>query len=167
MKNSFGAEIVIPKIPSYKILDLCNSINAKAEIRFIGKRPGEKLHEEMISDDESENKIRRSRRLERKEEVGESNLLDCGADFDEANIIEGKRKRKRVNYRKLNDMMFGDLSDHQQGIIDGGDDFDTTKTKLVRDGSENEESNGNASDNGSENTSENELASDSDDNSAN
>ena len=119
------------------------------------------------SDDESENKIRRSRRLERKEEVGESNLLDCGADFDEANIIEGKRKRKRVNYRKLNDMMFGDLSDHQQGIIDGGDDFDTTKTKLVRDGSENEESNGNASDNGSDNTSENELASDSDDNSAN
>ena len=56
MKILFGAEIVIPKI-SYKILDLCNSINAKAEIRFIGKRPGEKLYEEMISDDESENAL--------------------------------------------------------------------------------------------------------------
>ncbi len=57
MKNSFGAEIVIPKIPSYKILDLCKSINEKATTRYIGKRPGEKLHEEMISDDESENAI--------------------------------------------------------------------------------------------------------------
>ena len=57
MKNSFGAEIVIPKIPSYKILDLCSSINAKAQIKYIGKRPGEKLHEEMISDSECENTV--------------------------------------------------------------------------------------------------------------
>ena len=57
MKNSYGAEIIIPKIPSYKILDLCKSINDKAKIKYIGKRPGEKLHEEMISDSECENTV--------------------------------------------------------------------------------------------------------------
>mmetsp|Transcript_13278 Transcript_13278/g.37375 ORF Transcript_13278/g.37375 Transcript_13278/m.37375 type:complete len:845 (-) Transcript_13278:173-2707(-) len=107
------------------------------------------------SDDESETKTRRSRRLVKKE--GEdSKTLDTGADFDEANIIVGKRKRTRVNYRKLNDMMFGDLTDHQQGLIDGGDDFDTTNIKPTKsdpdDQSENEESDNNESDNdGSDN----------------
>ena len=57
MKNSYGAEIVIPKISSYKILDLCKSINEKAKIKYIGKRPGEKLHEEMVSDSECENTV--------------------------------------------------------------------------------------------------------------
>ena len=44
-----GGEIFVPKIPSYRILDLVRAINEKKKIKYIGIRPGEKLHEEMIS----------------------------------------------------------------------------------------------------------------------
>jgi UDP-N-acetylglucosamine 4,6-dehydratase/5-epimerase len=57
LKNSIGAEIVVPKIPSYKIIDLVKSFNSKAKIKLIGLRPGEKLHEEMISVHDSLNTI--------------------------------------------------------------------------------------------------------------
>lgn len=55
--NSKGGEIFVPKLPSYKITDLVKSINSKAKIKIIGRRPGEKLHEEMISSSESNNTI--------------------------------------------------------------------------------------------------------------
>lgn len=55
LKISIGGEIFIPKIPSYKILDLAKAINEKAKINIRGIRPGEKLHEEMISNYESYN----------------------------------------------------------------------------------------------------------------
>lgn len=49
LENCIGGEIVVPKIPSYKILDVANAINPSIEKRIIGIRPGEKLHEEMIT----------------------------------------------------------------------------------------------------------------------
>jgi|TARA_B110000027_G_scaffold134266_1_gene166236 UDP-N-acetylglucosamine 4,6-dehydratase/5-epimerase len=52
-----GGEIFIPKIPSYNIVDLAKAVSIKAKIKTIGIRPGEKLHEEMISKDESLNTI--------------------------------------------------------------------------------------------------------------
>tara|TARA_B100000963_G_scaffold362041_1_gene402480 strand:+ start:7139 stop:8149 length:1011 start_codon:yes stop_codon:yes gene_type:complete len=55
LKISTGGEIFIPKIPSYKILDLVKAINENAKINIMGIRPGEKLHEEMISKYESFN----------------------------------------------------------------------------------------------------------------
>ena len=57
IKNTFGAEIVVPKIPSYKITDIAKSICKSCNIKVIGIRPGEKIHEEMISVDESRNLI--------------------------------------------------------------------------------------------------------------
>jgi UDP-N-acetylglucosamine 4,6-dehydratase (inverting) len=57
IKNSIGGEIVIPKIPSYKIIDLANAINKNRKIKIIGIRPGEKKHEEMLSENESINSI--------------------------------------------------------------------------------------------------------------
>lgn len=50
---SSGGEIFIPKLPSYSILQLCNIINPKNEIRIIGLRYGEKIDEEMVSVNES------------------------------------------------------------------------------------------------------------------
>ena len=49
ISNMRGSEIFVPKIPSYKILDLTNAIDKNKKIKFIGIRPGEKLHEEMIT----------------------------------------------------------------------------------------------------------------------
>ena len=55
--NSLGGEIIIPKIPSYKILDLVKVFSKKPKIKIIGIRKGEKIHEEMISIEESRNCI--------------------------------------------------------------------------------------------------------------
>ena len=57
MKMMFGGEIFVPKIPSIKILDLAKAINEKNKIKFTGIRPGEKIHEEMISVNDSLNTI--------------------------------------------------------------------------------------------------------------
>lgn len=55
LQNMWGGEIFIPKIPSYKILDVAKAINSKNKICITGIRAGEKLHEEMISESESIN----------------------------------------------------------------------------------------------------------------
>ena len=52
-KNAKGGEIFVPKIPSIKILDLIKAIDPKANYKIIGLRPGEKLHEDLITKDES------------------------------------------------------------------------------------------------------------------
>ncbi len=57
MKNALGGEIFVPKIPSYRILDIAKAIAPDCEIRNIGIRPGEKLHEEMITATDSLNTI--------------------------------------------------------------------------------------------------------------
>lgn len=49
LKNMVGGEIIVPKIPSIKILDLINAINPSARIKLIGIRPGEKIDEHMIT----------------------------------------------------------------------------------------------------------------------
>ena len=52
IKNSIGGEIFVPKIPSYKILDVAKAIAPDAKIETVGIRPGEKIHEELISKSE-------------------------------------------------------------------------------------------------------------------
>ena len=49
----WGGELFVPKIPSYRILDLAEAIAPDAEVKFVGIRPGEKLHEEMITSTDS------------------------------------------------------------------------------------------------------------------
>ena len=53
LKNSSGGEIVIRKSPSYRILDLAKAVSKKNKIEIIGLRPGEKIHEDLISENES------------------------------------------------------------------------------------------------------------------
>jgi FlaA1/EpsC-like NDP-sugar epimerase len=48
-----GGEIYIKKIPSIEIVDLAKAIDSKKKIKFVGVRPGEKLHEEMINYEDS------------------------------------------------------------------------------------------------------------------
>ena len=55
LDNAWGGEIFVPKIPSYKILDVANAICENCEKRIIGIRPGEKIHEEMITTSDSLN----------------------------------------------------------------------------------------------------------------
>ena len=53
IKKSVGGEIFVPKIPSYKIIDLANAIGPSCKKIFTGVRPGEKIHEEMITSSDS------------------------------------------------------------------------------------------------------------------
>ena len=48
-----GGELYVPRIPSMKLIDLARAISPNGKVREIGMRPGEKLHEEMISTDDS------------------------------------------------------------------------------------------------------------------
>jgi UDP-N-acetylglucosamine 4,6-dehydratase len=52
-----GGELYVPRIPSMKIIDLAKAVAPGAELEEIGMRPGEKLHEEMISADDSRRTI--------------------------------------------------------------------------------------------------------------
>jgi UDP-N-acetylglucosamine 4,6-dehydratase len=52
-----GGEVFVPKIPSMKVIDLAHAIAPKASINVIGIRPGEKLHEVLISEDEARNTV--------------------------------------------------------------------------------------------------------------
>ena len=54
---SLGGEIFVPKIPSYRILDLAEAIGPECERRIVGIRPGEKVHEEMITASDSYNTV--------------------------------------------------------------------------------------------------------------
>lgn len=53
LENSLGGEIFVPKIPSYKITDVAEAIGPKCQFKDVGIRPGEKLHEEMITESDS------------------------------------------------------------------------------------------------------------------
>jgi UDP-N-acetylglucosamine 4,6-dehydratase len=52
-----GGEVFVPKIPSMKVIDLARAIAPQAEINVVGIRPGEKLHEVLISEDEARNTV--------------------------------------------------------------------------------------------------------------
>jgi UDP-N-acetylglucosamine 4,6-dehydratase len=52
-----GGEVFVPKIPSTKVVDLARAIAPEAEIGIIGIRPGEKLHEDLLSPDEARHTV--------------------------------------------------------------------------------------------------------------
>lgn len=56
-ENMHGGEVFVPKIPSMRVADLARAIAPEAEIEVVGIRPGEKLHEVLISEDEARTAI--------------------------------------------------------------------------------------------------------------
>ena len=57
LERMWGGEIFVPKIPSYRITDIANAIAPNVPQEVVGIRPGEKLHEEMITQTDSLNSI--------------------------------------------------------------------------------------------------------------
>ncbi len=53
LENAWGGEIFIPKIPSYKIMDVAKAVGPDCDYPIVGIRPGEKVHEEMITASDS------------------------------------------------------------------------------------------------------------------
>lgn len=57
LENAKGGEIFVPKLPSFKILDLVKAICPECSYQVVGIRPGEKIHEEMITETDSFNTV--------------------------------------------------------------------------------------------------------------
>ena len=57
LENAHGGEIFVPKIPSYRITDVAKAIGPDCEHPVVGVRPGEKIHEEMITSSDSYNTV--------------------------------------------------------------------------------------------------------------
>src|SRR6056297_457901 len=57
IENAIGSELFVPKIPSYRITDVAEAIGPECEKPVIGIRPGEKIHEEMITASDSYNTV--------------------------------------------------------------------------------------------------------------
>lgn len=61
LEHSLGGEIFVPKIPSYRITDVAEAVSPESDTPVVGIRPGEKLHEEMITSSDSPNTIENDR----------------------------------------------------------------------------------------------------------
>lgn len=57
LDTMWGGEIFVPKIPSYRIMDVAKAVDSDCRIEIVGIRPGEKLHEEMITTTDALNTI--------------------------------------------------------------------------------------------------------------
>lgn len=57
LENAWGGEVLVPKIPSYRILDVARAIGPECACPVVGIRAGEKIHEEMITSSDSLNTV--------------------------------------------------------------------------------------------------------------
>jgi UDP-N-acetylglucosamine 4,6-dehydratase (inverting) len=57
IQNAMGGEIFVPKIPSYRITDVAKAVGPKCKTEIVGIRPGERIHEEMITETDSLNTV--------------------------------------------------------------------------------------------------------------
>jgi len=57
LQNMWGGEIFVPRIPSYRIMDVAEAIAPECRIELVGIRPGEKIHEEMITETDALNSL--------------------------------------------------------------------------------------------------------------
>ena len=57
IENALGGEVFVPKIPSYRIMDIADAVGPSCRKEVIGIRPGEKIHEEMITESDSASTI--------------------------------------------------------------------------------------------------------------
>lgn len=55
LEHAWGGELFVPKIPSYRIMDVAEAIGPECDKPIVGIRPGEKVHEEMITASDSFN----------------------------------------------------------------------------------------------------------------
>jgi UDP-N-acetylglucosamine 4,6-dehydratase/5-epimerase len=90
VEQMHGGEVFIPKIPSMSIMDLVRTVAPECEVEFVGIRPGEKLHEAMISEDESRQAVELTDRFV---------ILPAHSWWSQKNWSEGKRLPDSYSYR--------------------------------------------------------------------
>ena len=101
LQNCLGGEIIVPKLASFFLRDLAEAICPKAKVKIVGIRPGEKLHEEMISTFDAANTVE----FEKHYEILTSKLLKK---------YKGKKNNfvnKDFSYRSDNNKFFLNKND--------------------------------------------------------
>lgn len=91
-----GGEIFVPKLPSMKITDLAQVIAPQAKIKVIGIQPGEKLHEVMITEDESRHTI----------ELGDRYVVEPEFSFFPKGHYQGKQLSDGFRYASNNNTVW-------------------------------------------------------------
>ncbi|MEA9413136.1 UDP-N-acetylglucosamine 4,6-dehydratase (inverting) [Flavobacterium sp. PL02] len=86
---AWGGEIFIPKIPSYKITDVAEAVAPECTLEIIGIRPGEKIHEEMITSSDSYNTYDLGKYFTILPSIPNFNLVDFINAFNAVKVSEG------------------------------------------------------------------------------
>lgn len=89
IEQAWGGEIFIPKIPSYKITDVAEAVAPECKLDIIGIRPGEKIHEEMITSSDSYNTYDLGKYFTILPSVPHFNLEEFMTSFDAVKVPEG------------------------------------------------------------------------------
>lgn len=87
IENCWGGEVLVPKIPSYRVVDVAAAVDSKCEQVIVGIRPGEKIHEEMITASDSFNTVDLGRYFAILPSAGNYSIADYCAKMD-AKLVE-------------------------------------------------------------------------------
>lgn len=97
LENAWGGEIYVPKIPSYRIMDVAKAIGPNCEFPNVGIRPGEKLHEEMITETDSLSTIETKKYYVIMPFAPIWNINEYVKHFDAAFVAEGFKYNSGTN----------------------------------------------------------------------
>jgi UDP-N-acetylglucosamine 4,6-dehydratase len=107
IERMHGGEVFVPKIPSMRILDLAEAIAPECAVDFTGIRPGEKLHEMMISRDEARHALEAADRFI---------ILPEHPWWGESNWAEGKPLADGFEYTSDNNAQWMSIDELRQII---------------------------------------------------
>jgi UDP-N-acetylglucosamine 4,6-dehydratase len=120
MKEMSGGEIFVPKLPSIKIVDIVRAMSATAKIKYIGIRPGEKLHEVMCPIDESHLTVEFKKYFVIKPTIS---FDDRSSKFHKNKMGEkGKLVPKNFEYNSKNNNVFLKIKDIQNFLKNYNED---------------------------------------------
>lgn len=97
IQNAWGGEIFIPKIPSYKITDVADAVSPDCHKELVGVRPGEKIHEEMITESDSLNTWDCGKYYTILPSIHQWNLEDYTKKFNATKVPEGFKYNSGTN----------------------------------------------------------------------
>jgi len=112
MEDMQGGEIFVPKIPSYRITDMATAIGPNCEQKIVGIRPGEKLHEEMITTSDSFYAVDLGNRFAVLSVSGKLSQKDYCASFG------GKPVKHGMSYDSFNNEEYLSVADIRSLIVE-------------------------------------------------
>ena len=113
LEHAWGGEIYVPKIPSYHITDVATAIGPNCQQVLVGVRPGEKLHEEMITETDSLNTVETDRYYVITPSTPTWEVADYLAAFNGKRVAEGFKYNSGTNTEWLTvDQLRNQIREH-------------------------------------------------------